>query len=106
MNNQSTGQPTAQPSTYQNAIARLKSDFVVRLAALRTNPDFAELESTYLAIRATEQNAGIQKTSFEELLGITSTSTTSQPPTQPENFSKVLGDQQESEAAAEIEKGS
>ena len=108
-----TNQSGNRANTYEEAILRLKSEIQKSVESFKTDPAWAAIERDYQALIAIEAVAGARKTKLEELLlpGLRPTGQTagptSQTPPGSDNKSKLaLGDQQETEMAAEIEKGS
>jgi hypothetical protein len=77
-------------------IEKLKRDLAGHVANLRAATEWADFVRLYRTLRTVEELEDTPKTSLEELLGI-----------MPAKRSDLaLGDQVESEPAAEIEKGS
>lgn len=94
-------------NTYRETIEGLKRELAAHVANFRSTREWADFARHYRELCKIEELAGAPKTSLDQLLGFT-----------PENGSNVLrqdaqeksglalGDQVETEPAAEIEKGS
>jgi len=94
-------------STYEETIIKLKEEIHSSAAKLKSSDAWPSVERDYRALVAIEELAGVPTTSLQEILGV---STASESPRKPSNPAKppelALGEQQESELAAEVEKGS
>ncbi|MBZ5662865.1 MAG: hypothetical protein LAO08_20890 [Acidobacteriia bacterium] len=94
-------------NTYRETIEGLKRELAAHVANLRSTREWADFLRHYRELCTIEELADAPKTSLEQLLGIT-------PANGPNTFRQdaqkksglALGDQVESEPAAEIEKGS
>ena len=92
-------------STYAETIANLKTETEGLIRKLKASDNWLEIEKNYRALLAIEEIAGIPKTTLEDLFTLADKS--SNTTLTPEKKSDLaLGDPQEPEAAAEIEKGS
>jgi hypothetical protein len=95
------------PSTYDETITRLRSEMAAQAGALKSRPEWAEIERIYRALRTVEELSGAGKSTLEQLLGLNvagSTPNAEKPRAKTSHLD--LGEQLESEEAAEIEKGS
>lgn len=101
-----TNQTGAQPNTYDETIAKLKLEIETHAASLKFSPAWPEIEKAYRALMAMEELAGTRKTSLEDLLGLFPMKTAQSAATADKSLELALEVQQETEAAAEIEKGS
>jgi hypothetical protein len=95
------------PDTHNETITRLRSEIAAHAGALKSCPEWVEIERIYRALRTVEELSGAGKSTLEQLLGLNVLGST---PDTEEPRAKVsqldLGEQLESEEAAEIEKGS
>ena len=102
-----TSQMGSRMNTYRETIEGMKRELETHVANLRSATEWADFVRLYRALCTTEILADAPKTTLEELLGIT-------PASAPDAFRQgaqkksglALGNQVESEPAAEIEKGS
>jgi len=94
-------------NTYGETIEGLKKELEPHVANLRSATEWADFVRLYRALCTIEELENAPKTSLEELLGIApaNATTASRQETQKKS-GLALGDQVESEPAAEIEKGS
>jgi len=94
-------------NTYRETIEGMKRELETHVANLRSATEWEDFVRLYRALCTTEELADAPKTTLEELLGITSANG---PDAHRQGAQKksglALGDQIESEPAAEIEKGS
>jgi hypothetical protein len=91
---------------YSETIEGLKKELESYVATLKSATDWPEFERLYRALGTIEELAGVPKTTLEQLFGITPPNIAETPQNAEKKSSLVLGDQLETEAAAEIEKGS
>ncbi len=101
-----TNQAGAQPNTYVESIAKLKQEIETHAASLKSSPAWPEIEKAYRSLAEIEELAGTRKTPLEELLGIPPAEKAQNPAGAGKSLKIALEGQQETEAAAEIEKGS
>lgn len=101
-----TNQAGAQPNSYDESIARLKLEIETHAASLKSGPAWSEIEKAYRALTAIEELAGARKSSLEDLLGLFPIKTPQDAATTDKSMKLALEGQKETEAAAEIEKGS
>lgn len=102
-----SSQIASRMNTYVETIEGLKKELEPHIANLRSATDWADFARLYTALCTIEELAGAPKTSLEELLGITPATVRDAFPQGAQAKSElVLGDQVETEPAAEIEKGS
>ena len=101
-----TNQAGAQLNTYNETIAKLKQEIEIHAASLKSNPLWPEIEKAYRALAAIEELAGTPRTHFEELLGLAPAKPAQDNTESGNSLGSALAGQQETEAAAEIEKGS
>ena len=101
-----TSQAGAQPNTYDETIARLKREIETHAVSLKSNPLWPEIEKAYHALTAIEEMAGTRRTHFEELLGLAPAKPVQDHAGPDRSLELALEGQQETEAAAEKEKGS
>ncbi len=100
-----TSTSTHKPSDSE-IIAKLKHEIEFQIAALKSANAWPQFEKLYEALGTVEQLAGMRKTSLEELFGLPAAAAPS-PIAAPagKESELVLGESQEPEAIAEIEKG-
>ena len=102
-----SSQMGSRMSTYRETIEGLKRELDTHVANLRSTTEWADFVRLYRALCTIEELVGTPKTSLEELLGITPANA---PDASRQGAQKksglALGNQVESEPAAEIEKGS
>ena len=98
-------QTGSRRNTYEETIAKLKQEMDGYLDTIKTSDAWPRLESAYRAMVAIEELAGNPRTTLDQLFALTPTPKA--PPLQPSEAAPnlALGDQQESEAASELEKG-
>jgi hypothetical protein len=99
--------PTGSRMTsYAETMDGLKKELEIYVANLKSAPEWPEFERLYRALCTIEELAGAPKTSVEQLLSLAPANPPETPSTNAEMKSALApGDQVESEAAAEIEKG-
>lgn len=89
---------------YAETIANLKTEIEGLIRKLKASDNWLAMEKNYRALLAIEEIAGIPKTTLEDLFTLADKSSDTTPT--PEKKSDLaLGDPEEPEAAAEIEKG-
>src|ERR1700736_3890945 len=102
-----SNQTGSRMASYGETIEGLKKELQIYVANLKAGTDWPEFERLYRALCTIEELAGAPKTTLEQLLGLTPANTPEAPPQNAETKSSLsLGDQLESEATTEIEKGS
>jgi hypothetical protein len=102
-----SSQMGSRMNTYGETIEGLKRELEGHIANLRSATEWADFVRLYRALCTVEELADAPKTSLEELLGITPAGATNASRQDTKKKSGLaLGDQVESEPAAEIEKGS
>jgi hypothetical protein len=102
-----TSQMGNRMNTYRETIEGLKRELDTHVANLRSTTEWADFVRHYRELCTVEELADAPKTTLEELLGITPANG---PDAHRQGAQKksglALGDQVESEPAAEIERGS
>jgi hypothetical protein len=102
-----SSQMGSRMNTYRETIEGLKRELETHVANLRSATEWADFVRHYRELCTIEELADAPKTSLEELLGITPTNgPNALRKNAQEKSGLALGDQVESEPAAEIEKGS
>jgi len=97
------GQSGSRKATYEETIAKLKSEMSAYIATIKSTDVWPRLESAYRAMAAIEELAGDPRTTLEELFTLTLPALAAPP--EPAAATLTLGDQQEPESATELEKG-
>jgi hypothetical protein len=101
-----SNQTGSRMASYGETIEGLKKELQIYVANLKAGTDWPEFERLYRALCTIEELAGAPKTTLEQLLGLTPANAPEAPQKDETNSGLALGDQLESEAATEIEKGS
>jgi|ERR1700676_1305402 hypothetical protein len=101
-----SSQSGSRMTSYGDTIEGLKKELQIYVANLKSGTEWPEFERLYRALCTIEELAGVPKTTLEQLLGLTPANAREAPQSDEKKSSLALGDQLESEAAAEIEKGS
>jgi len=102
-----SSQMGSRMNNYRETIEGLKRELDTHVANLRSTTEWADFVRHYRELCMAEELADAPKTTLEELLGIAPAN--AQAPSRQDAQMKsglALGDQVESEPAAEIEKGS
>jgi len=101
-----SNQTGSRMTSYTETMNGLKKELEMYIANLKSAPEWPEFERLYRALCTIEELAGEPKTTVEQLLGLTPASAPEAPSTNAEMKSALApGEQVESEAAAEIERG-
>ena len=93
-------------TSYAETIVGLKKELEIYVTNLKAGTEWSEFERLYRALCTIEELAGTPKTTLEQLFAISSASASEAPQDGERKSDLALGEQLESEAAAEIEKGS
>jgi hypothetical protein len=93
-------------NNHDKAIANLKHELEVCINALKESDVWLRFEKLYRDLSSTQELAATKKTTLEELLGLGDPKTRSERSIHEKRSQLILGDQQEPEIVAEVEKGS
>jgi len=101
------GQSSARKITYEETIAKLKGEMHSYIRDIRRTEVWPRLESAYRALVAIEELADDPHTTLEQLFQIMPTDSPrpAQPRAVPVAAALAMDEQQEPEAATELEKG-
>jgi len=97
------GQSGSRKMTYEETIAKLRAEISGYIQTIKSNDVWPRLESAYRAMAAIEELAGDPRTTLEEMFNVSPPPLAVRP--KPAASQLTLGDQQEPESAAELEKG-
>src|ERR1700680_4734664 len=99
-----SSQTGSKMTSYAETIVGLKKELEIYVTNLKSSAEWPEFERLYRALCTIEELAGAPKTTLEQLLGLTPANAPEAPQNAEMKSSLALGDQLESEAAAEIER--
>jgi hypothetical protein len=97
------GQSGSRKITYEETIAKLKEEMSGYVAAIKSTEVWPRLESAYRAMAAIEELAGDPRTTLEQTFNLTLPNLAAPPRSAATHLN--AGEQQEPEAATELEKG-
>jgi hypothetical protein len=92
-------------SIYGEVIERLKEELKDHVASARSSNQWDHAEKLYHALRSMQELTGAPKTTLEELVGLIAPATLAVAMQGEKIPELALGEQQEPEAATEIERG-